>query len=445
MKTNICKLMLLMGLTLLSSLPAWAIIDKIEAYVGSGAPMKDYERDEPIPIPMLRGRFLRVHGGGTDLVHSITDGVGLDCDISGRKHGIGSYVEMTCLAEPNASTSVRTVTLNYPAGSDTFKIQVKRVGTISKIEYDTSTAAATGGFQNIDVSRGGGGSITGFATPTRLPATNLPQDQEITLVVTGTKLGNVKLFSDSTSGYSGSVVSGATETQCKLKITFTSGGYKNIILRDEDTPDTNATSNNLFNYKGASSPNDFRVQVAANGTGGGTTFAPNSPGLIGGGSTATFVDLAPRANMLNVFRRLSNFTPFAVNGLTFVTVENRWCEGMTGNQSKSITIPNITWGVTNVGTQNINQPFEIVLKSNGTVLATQTVTNLNQGVTRDFTFQRERSQVRVRTRSDRQGCFISPNDTEDFYFEDPQFTVEVDNANAIGEATVRRSNNNRNF
>ena len=149
--------------------------------------------------------------------------------------------------------------------------------------------------------------------------------------------------------------------------------------------------------------------------------------------------------MLNVFRRLSNFAPFAINGLTFVTVENRWCQGMTGDQSKNITIPDITWGVTNVGTQNINQPFDIVLKSNGTVLATQTVTNLNQGVTRDFTFQREKSQVRVRTRSDRQGCFISPNDTEDFYFEDPQFTVEVDNANAVGEIATRRSNNNRNF
>lgn len=433
------KLILTIILTLLGSLPAFAIIDKIETRTAmpesGGFLIKDYQPNETVPVPMIYGKWMRIYGGGTDLATSVDAGSGVSCTIGDRKHGIGSYVEIDCDASNTASTAIRTLKLKYPLGEDSFKIRVQRVGTISKIQYDPSPAMATTSMSGAIPNVQSIGSVSGVARPAGLqPATDLPRNVEIVLVITGTKLSNVKIGND--ADYSGSVLPGATDTQCRVKIKFTRSGTQEIKILDVETGGGP--------YKGANSRSDKEVDVSGSS---GSSFNTTTGGIVGGGtSSSTFLDVTPRANMLNIFRRLSNFAPFTIGGTILLTVANEHCQGMSPNQSREITIPDLTWGVTNVGTQAINQPFEIVLKtSGGTTLATETVTSLAPGATQNFSFHREKSQVRVRTRSDRQGCFISPNDAPDFYFEDTAFRVEVDTAGALGEAQTNRTNNTRNF
>jgi hypothetical protein len=106
-------------------------------------------------------------------------------------------------------------------------------------------------------------------------------------------------------------------------------------------------------------------------------------------------------------------------------------------------VQNPIWGVSNVGTAGIATPFPAELRSGAQALSMQTITALNPGQTRDFTFPRQNSSVRVFTFLDRGGCFVSP--TADRFFEDPQFTVVVNNNNALTEAAAAQNNNSRNY
>lgn len=439
MKKSMNKLVLAVVLMLLGSLPALAIIDKIEVRTpnpeSGGYSLKTYQPNETVPVPMIYGKYMRIYGGGTDLATSIEEGSGVNCSIEDRKHGIGSWVEINCEASDSASTATRTIKIKYPAGEDSFKIRVQRVGTISDIKYDpspatTATTSMGGAITNVQSI----GSISGVASsPGLQPATDLPRNVDLVLVITGTKLGNVKLGND--ANYNGSVLPGATETQCRIKIKFTRSGTQDIKIVDVETGGGP--------YKGANSKRDKEVDVSGTT---GTTYNTSTGGIVGGGTSSgsTFMDVAPRANMLNIFRRLSNFAPFTIGGTTFLTVNNTHCQGMSPNQSREITIPDLTWGVTNVGTQPINQQFQVILRgAGGNVLATENVTSLAAGATQNFTFHRENSQVRVRTRSDRQGCFITQSDAPDFYFEDEAFSVLVDSTAALGEDATRRANNTR--
>ena len=440
MKKSMSKLVLAAFLMLLGSLPALAIIDKIETKTpmpeSGGFLTRDYQPNETVPVPMIYGKYMRIYGGGTDLATSIEAGSGVSCTIEDRKNGIGSWVEINCNASNSASTAIRTLKIKYPIGEDSFKIRVQRVGTISRIQYDPSPSSPTTSMSGAITNVQSIGSISGVSRPAGLqPATELPRNVDVVLVITGTKLGNVKLGND--ADYSGSVLPGATDTQCRVKIKFTRGGTQEIKIVDVETGGGP--------YKGATSKSDKEVDVSGTTN---TSYNTATGGIVGGGTSsgATFIDVAPRANMLNVFRRLSNFAPFTVGGVTFLTVNNQHCQGMSPNQSKEITIPDLTWGVTNVGTQTINQSFQIILRgASGTALATETVNSLAPGATQNFTFRRENSVVRVKTRSDRQGCFVSPNDAPDFFFEDGAFSVLVDSTAVLGEDNTRRANNARNY
>ena len=453
MKKSMNKLAVVVVLLMFGSLPALAIIDKIEVNQFSPG-FKEYQSTDTIPVPQGRERYFRVHGGGTDLATEVEAGSGIDCPIVGRKRGIGSYVDFRCTVSDSASSTARTVRIKYPAGEDTFRIEVMKVGTISKIEYEpninttnlgiTSSAGLTSGMPTAGMS-----SVSASGVSSRRAAVNLPKNEDITLVVTGTKLSNVILYTRRSNGYfDGEVLPGATDTECKIRIKFTSGTTHRILLVDREATDK-IVPIEFFHYKG--SPTNTRLDVttvSTAGTGGSVSSVGVTNGIVRGGTTSAqqFTDVAPRANMINVFRRLSNFAPFAIGGVTFLTVDNQYCQGMSPNQSKEITVPDLTWGVTNVGTQSINQPFQIVLRgTGGTQLATETVNSLAPGATQNFTFRRDRSVVRVKTRSDRQGCFVSPSDAPDFFFEDGAFSVLVDSTAVLGEDSSRRANNTRNY
>jgi hypothetical protein len=309
-------------------------------------------------------------------------------------------------------------------GPDTFKVRVVRRGSISQVQY-----------QRPLPFRPGGGPATELVA-----ATGLPLNERVVLIITGTKLDNVEVRLEPT--YQSVRVLSGSDTSRAIEIQFSASGQGPLLLFDAalSAQDMRSSTSSKFSYTGGTNRN-IQYGGTLSGT---TTFTP----ILSGGSTTptTFVDVAPRANMLNIFRRLSNFAPFELNGLTMVRIEDRFCDGMPLNQngSRDINIPDLVWGVSNVGTAGINTAFASQLRSGGAVLATEIIPSLNPGETRNFNFQRQTSRVRVRRFSDRQGCHVSPDDAG-FFFEDPQFTVVVNTNGALTEAAANTSNNSRNY
>lgn len=261
------KLLLTIILTFLGYLPALAIIDKIEVSQFNPG-LRVYQPNDEIHVSQGRDRFFRVSGGGTDLATKIeVSGSGIpDCPITGRKRGVGSYVEFTCSVDDDAPATKRTVSIKYPLGEDTFKIEVFKVGTISKIEYEPDLSIANTSFGTI-----------GSNSSNRQPATNLPRNKELTLVVIGTKLSNVVLYLRRDPYATGEVLPGATDTECKIRIKFTSGTTHRILLVDGEATDK-IVPIEFFHYKGSptSSKLDVTTQTPTTSSSTGTTSSGNS-------------------------------------------------------------------------------------------------------------------------------------------------------------------------
>jgi hypothetical protein len=116
------------------------------------------------------------------------------------------------------------------------------------------------------------------------------------------------------------------------------------------------------------------------------------------------------------------------------------CQGMSGTQSRTITVPNPTWGATNAGTVIITGAFQAQLSANGQTIVETVPANLAVGASTNFTWDRPGdSRLSVFTFLDAVGCFVSP--TAVGFCEDPQITVVVDTGTAIAES--KEGNNSR--
>ena len=265
----------------------------------------------------------------------------------------------------------------------------------------------------------------------------------MTLVFTGSGLGHA-VVAPSANIRNARALAGATDTRLEVALEFTRNGAVHVNLVDGDVGPQPGNLLYKFFYAGA--------QVVTVTGAGSSTPAPVPRIPSGGTATPTpFVDVAPRANMLNVFRRTGN--PVAVGGGSFLPIEDRWCADnqvatpTAASVAKLITVPDIIWGVSNVGTAEINIGFTAQLGSGDQVLQVGTVAGgtLHPGGTRDFSFRRTRSQIRVIRFAipNPAGCFVNPRDPD--FFEDPPFTVTVDVQNAVPEAAGARANNRRSF
>lgn len=412
-------------LLFLQAMPAQATIETIK---GSLTCFVGCNRDVVQLIAQGEEYSFEVVGQFVDTSTTVQiTGSGVSVSYGTRSHGANSSIIVKFNVADNAAPGERTVNMRYAIetnGPDTFRVRVVRRGNISQIQYRRPLPF-----------RPGGGPATELVA-----ATGLPLNERVVLIVTGTKLDNVEVRSEST--YQSVQVLSGSDTSRAIEIQFSGPGQGPLLLFDAalSAQDMRSSTSSKFSYTGGTNRN---IQY-----GGPQTVSTFVPPIIsgGGGSPSTFVDVAPRANMLNIFRRLTNFAPFELNGLTMVRVEDRFCDGMPLNQndSRDINIPDLVWGVSNVGTAEINTAFVSQLRSGGAVLATATVPALNPGETRNFNFQRQTSRVRVRRFSDRQGCHVSPDDAG-FFFEDPQFTVVVNTNAALTEAAVNTSNNSRNY
>ena len=379
------------------------------------------------PIVAGKQTSMVVKGQFVDLSTRVEiSGSGVSVSYGDRVGGSGSYIVVKFNVSSSADLGERTVKLRYAIetnGPDTFKIRVVRGGTVDQVQ------------QRIP------GLIPG--TTRLIAADTIPINQRVTLVFSGSRLGNARIAPR--LGVSNpQTLAGCSETRCEFQLEFTQGGSLDVNLFDASVQPNPNTLLYKFFYGGAEK---VTVLGTTTSTQTGTLITPI---LTGGTATpATFADVAPRANMLNLFRRTGN--SITVSGQTFLQVEDKWCTGLqiptTASAALPITVPDIIWGVSNVGTAAITVAFTSQLSANNVILQTQTTpaSTLGPGATQDFRFPRTRSNVTVIRFAPpiQAGCFVNPNATD--FFEDPTFTVKVDVGNVVPESATNRVNNVRNY
>jgi hypothetical protein len=356
-----------------------------------------------------------------------------------RSGGNNSFIVVNFTVDSSAALGERTVKLRYAIetnGPDTFQVRVVRGGRVDQIQ------------QRVP------GLLAG--TTRLVSADTIPVNQRVTLVFTGTRLGNATIVPIQ-AVKNPQTLSGCSDTHCEIELEFTQSGNHSVNLYDADVGSTNAgalaVSGILFHffYDGAkqvnvvgqanSSPTSNVIRPIP-----GSTSSPN-PG---------FVDIAAGVNLANLFRGTGNSITY--EGVKFLQVEDRWCQDnnvqppidRSPSVSKVITVPDLIWGVSNAGTAEIAVGFDSQLLSNGAVLQTQNIAagTLHPGATRAFTFHRTTgSAVRLFRFAppNQPGCFIKPSAGAAEFFVDPPFSVTANVGGTVPEATTNRSNNTRNY
>jgi hypothetical protein len=378
------------------------------------------------PIVLDKNTSMVVKGQFVDLSTRVEiSGSGVSVSFGDRVGGNNSHIVVKFNVSGSADLGERTVKLRYAIetnGPDTFKVRVVRGGRVDQIQQRVPGL---------------------FAGTTRLIAADtIPVNQPVTLVFTGNHLANAKIAPR--SGVSNpQTLSGCTETKCEFQVTFTQSGALDLNIFDASVQPNANTLLYKFFYGGAEN-----VAISGNVTP--TQTVVFTPILTGGTtSPATFADVAPRANMLNVFRTTGN--SITVNGQQFLQVDDRLCSSLqtpsAASVAQSITLADLTWGVSNVGTAPITVAFNSTISANNQVLQTQTTaaSTLGPGATQDFRITRPRSNITVIRFAPpvQAGCFVNPRSTD--FFEDPTFTVKVDTGNVVPESAANRTNNSRNY
>lgn len=392
------------------------------------------------PIAQGKNHSFEVVGQYVDLSTSVEiSGSGVSVSYGERKHGSGSSIIIKFDVDDSAAPGERTIKMHYAIetnGPDTFKVRVINRGSISQIQYRKPVQTNPTG-SRINSVGGVSAKVNLSGASQLVPATDIPLNEPVILVITGSKLDHAQVM-ESIAFQNAKILPGATDSKCEIQLTFTQSGSIPIFLFDSSMTSLEILKADVrLQYANSTS---HQVQVSGTQT---SSVSVNPPLTGSSGSSSTFIDVAPRANMLNVFRRQFTSPTFTDRGTEYFSITGEHCSGMTGDQTKIITIPNPVWGVTNVGTAAINTAFTSQLRSGTQNLDTQNINTLTPGETRNFTFTRQNSTVRVFTFLLHNGCFVSP--TADRFFEDPPFTVVVNTNNSVVEAANNQFNNSRNY
>src|SRR4029079_11215068 len=138
-----------------------------------------------------------------------------------------------------------------------------------------------------------------------------------------------------------------------------------------------------------------------------------------------------------------------------------FCNGMFAQAVqavvKTITVPNMTWGVKNSGGSNVTTPFHVQLYRNGVLVSDQTVNSLSAGATKTFSYSRPVSQTEVARlglvpplasqqlyQATGGECVQTVGQETQYDWQDPLYEIRVDPARAIATET-NRTNNNKSF
>ena len=371
--------------------------------------------------------------------------------IVSRKRGSGSYIDIDFdvgqgLGAKHHDPGERTVELHYPIelnGYDSFKLRVVKRGTISSImykrpRYETQTVIA--GARKPVVTKQ---VIVGYDL---VPPVNLPLNQPVVLVISGTGLWGVQVKRP-TGTRSVTFLEGGTSTQREFQFEFSQSGEGDLHVYDKELSgmDMIAPDAHKFVYTGQNRHIQYGGPFS-------TALPQNRPAVGSVSPGPQFIDVAPRVLIENLFRPLSANPEFTnTSGTQFFRVDGQYCGTIGGLEGfATITIPNPIWGVVNVGTLPVTTAFASQLKSGNQVLGTENVTALNLGQDTRFTFIRpggaaNGTPVKVTKLNavPHIGCFISPQLPP--FFQDPPLTVIVNTNGGAGELPDHQVNNSLTF
>lgn len=389
----------------------------------------------PFVAPIVAGKQMSVtvRGQYLDLSTGVEiSGSGVHVSFGDRSGGSNTYIVVKFNVDSSASLGDRTVKIHYAietSGPDVFKVTVIRGGKIDQIQQQVP-------FMN---------------SSHLIAADSIPVNQTVTLVFTGSRIGNAVL-APIAAVKNVQALPGCSETRCAFQLEFTQSGNIDINLFDGTL---GSTANSLlvtgtlfpFYYGGAK-----QVKVTGQAVSATPTIGHQ---LLAGGSapSAGFIDVAPGL-IKNLFR--DNGNSITVQGVVFKQVDDHFCadNGVqtpppnTPANFKDLTVDDLVWTVVNVGTATVPAAFDSQLLSNGAVLQTgNTPAGLATAATREFTFHRSNSTVRLFRFSapNPSGCFIKPSAGPTLFFLDPPFTVKVDIGHATGETQTNQSNNVRGY
>ena len=416
MKINFTKLIVLIGTALAATVTASASITSIKSDM-----CQNPECRATVVQPIVRSSTgaartttMTVKGQFVDLSTAVQiTGTGVTVTYGTRTHGADSSIVINFNIAGNAPLGNRTVSMRYAIetnGPDTFTIRVVRGGNVSTIRRILPSGEVVNPF-------------------------NMPINEPVTLRFTGTNLTNSRI-APNTIANNVTVVS-CTETVCVIRLTFVAGGGLKLHLVDSGVPNQ-TTPNSRFWYTG-----EDDVGISGSSGSGTTIISPVVSSVIS--PTPVSIDAAPRTFMANVVRLGSTTPAFTQSGFSYyriVSPENL-CYGMSGTQSRTITVPDPIWGVTNIGANEIAAGFQAQLRSGTQILDTRPVqAGLDRGASQTFTYDRPGdSRLSVFTFLDRVGCYASP--TAVGYFVDPPFTVISDSGSVLTESS--ESNNSRTY
>ncbi|HZJ00065.1 MAG TPA: CARDB domain-containing protein [Gemmatimonadaceae bacterium] len=396
----------LLGMLGIGTLPPWVPhIVKIEQNT------RTVERQTVSTVSIGQGktRMIWITGPNMDNVDYVAGSGGVTGTIQGKQSvNWTGEVQIILNASNTASRGEKTlsvhvscplVAIDCVSGPVSFKVRVYETGPITSI------------------------NPTDIVTP----------NQQTTYTINGEGMNVAELLPRLTTLKNAVIVSKSSTSLTVSGVNPSCGGV-DIQFIDVDGPED-------MTYKKATG---LKIPVAGGICG--TAFA-TSPTL--GGSTTAKPDLLPVTGT-PLLRHIAQKRK--LSGETF-------CNGMFAQAVqaivKTITVPNMTWGVKNAGGGSATS-FHVRLYRNGVLVSDQTVSSLSAGATKTFTYSRPESQTEVA----RLGL-VPPLATQQLYqatggecvqtvgqetqydWQDPLYEIRVDPANAIAETS--KTNNNKSF
>jgi len=344
--------------------------------------------------------------GGAGSASNVSTGT-LYLNKTGYLIDLRGYISLTVRLPASAPLGNSTIVFPSPLGNYSLPVQVIRKGLVTSFKQEGTVPAVWG--QPVTVTMMGQDISSLMATPGSLP--------------------NV----------------GGTGTQTTQQVTFTGSGSVpvngnlRLVLWDE------ALGRGIGPYGIAIGVSPI-VRYTATQTG--ITGRTSGGGIVTGGTTTppAVPDVSPAWSSV----LLRHIAPNRKLNATF-------CSGMsapaTGSVTRTVTVPDVRWGVTNAGTAAVTTAFTARLQSGSTVLHTQTIQSLTAGQTVWFTYARLRSTTEVaklglvptdaqRSLYDASGsdCVQVSGQATSTDWVDPPLSVVVDPAGSIVAETNKADN-----
>jgi hypothetical protein len=357
-------------------------------------------------------RTIWITGPWMDWVNDVNGTGGVDGTIKATKQGITTgEVQIILNATASATVGEKTLTvdvkcpiipLDCKPGPFPFKVRVFETGPINSI------------------------TPTGVVAP----------DQQAMYTINGEGLNSAELLPRLTTLRNATIV---TRTANTLTVRGTNPSCGGV-----DIEFVAAGGGDDMPYRKSAG---LTLPIAGGACGSGFVYRP-----LAGTSTTGAPDLVPVAGS-TAFRHVAANRKVA---------SEPFCHGMFAQATtaivRTITVGDLSWGVRNAGPVAVTTPFTVQLLRGGVIVDTETVQSLGAGETKMFTpYHRAQSQTEVgrlglvpnaETRQIYNAtggeCVQTVGQPTQYDWQDPQWVIRVDQANAV-TAETNKTNNSRTF